>query len=176
MFILFFNCSGRLNWDFWGSYCIHLQVELMVYMGIYIKCWRLSKYFLDNFFPNLHTSLAFNFIYVTFKSSLQDQLHYAHNFAVTQKINHLVTDYKVLLPHLILFWASILVRSVLIATSNLSTGQLSDLFYFRVFNQTFVQISHFPQSCCMLHSAHHFCFHHLHRILWNLQTMKPLVM
>jgi len=151
-------------------------MELMVCMGIYIKCWRVSKYFPDIFFPNLHISLAFKLIYSTFKSFLQGQLHCAHNFAVTQKIDHLVTDYKGLVPHLTLFWASISVRSVLIATSNRSTGQLNDLFYFRFFNQTFVQISHFPHLCCMFHTAHHFCFHHFHRILWNLQNMKPLVM
>ena len=145
-------------------------------MDIYIECLRVSKYFPDNFFPNLHTSLAFNFIYSTFKSSLQGQLHYARNFAVTQKIDHIVADYKGLVPHLTLFWPHISVRSVWIATSNPSTGQLSDLFYFRIFNQTFVQISHFPHLCCIFHSAHHFCFHHLHRILWNLQTMKPLVL
>ena len=165
MNILFFNCSGRLYWGFWGSYCLHLQVELMVFMGIYIKCWKLSKYFPDIFFPNLHTSLAFNFIYSTFKSSQQGHLHYAHNFAVTQKIDHLVTDYKGLVPHLTLFWASSSVKSVSIATSNPSTVQLSDLFYFRVFNHTFDQISRFPHLCCMFHSAHHFCFHHLNRIL-----------
>jgi hypothetical protein len=175
MIVLFFNCSGRLYLDFWGSYCLHLQVELMVCMGIYIKCWRLLKYFPDIFFPNLHTSLAFNFIYSTFKPSLQGHLHYAHSFEMTQKIDHLGTDYRCLVPHLTLFWA-ISVRSVLMATSNPSAGQLSDLFYFRVFNHTLVQISHFPHLCCMFHSAHHFCFHHLHRILWNLQTMKPHVM
>ena len=71
-------------------------MELVVYMGIYINCWRVSKYFPDIFFPNFHTSLAFIFIYSTFKSFLQGQLHYSHIFAVTQKIDHLVTDCKVL--------------------------------------------------------------------------------
>ena len=75
----------------------------MVYMGIYIECLRVSKYFPDTCFPNLRTSLAFNFICSTFKSSLQGQLHYARNFAVTQKIDHIVADYKGLVPHLTLF-------------------------------------------------------------------------
>jgi len=127
-FFLFFNCSGRIHWDFWASYCFCLQIELMVYMGIYINCLRVSKYFPDIFFLSFHTSLAFSFIYSTFKYFLQGQLHYAHNFAVTQKIDHLVTVCKGLVPHLTLFWASVLVRSVLIATSNWSTDQLSDSF------------------------------------------------
>jgi len=146
-----------------------LQMELMVYMGIYINCWRMLKIF-----------QIFHWLSASFSQHLNLFCKASFTMHITlqwpKKIDHLVTDCKGLVPDLTLFWVSVLVRSVLIATSNRSTGQLSDLFYFRFFNQTFVQICHFPHLCCMFHTAHHFYFHHFDRILWNLQTMKPLVM